>query len=775
MRFWRTLSKWLARHAHGAIALGATAIGLLLFAYSGIGESGRAAFVFLQDIEQRSLDFRFALRGKREVDSRIVIVGIDEKTLQTVGAYPLPRSTYAQLVRKLKEDGARVIGFDMTFPLPESSETLEMLTKLKTDFASTKEKEAVESLWRQADVDAQFAKALSDAGNAVLGHVFLNADRAKFADRKKAEEYFNIVVFKAFPQVFPVGAKDLDMSKAWEQAGAAVAEGVESNLPLYAQAAASYGFFNINPDPDGTLRRALFVSRYGKDNYFPSLDLMVLQQYEDIPDQQIAMYIASDGVERIQFGRHLLRPRTDGTALINYAGPYRSYPQYSMADVMSGSFPPGTFKNKIVFVGATAIGIGDIRNTPFQGRTPDYMGVEVHANVLDNLLHSSEPGLTFLVRGFHEEMVDISFILLFGLGFGIWFGHSRPLTATAATLLALAAFSGFVYFSFVHWGRWYSLVIPAATLVVVYLASISYRVFFEEREKRRVRQRFGTFLSPGVISLIEQDPEKYLRPGGETKNLSILFSDIRDFTTISEGLTPDELIRMLNEYFNAMTDILYKNVGTLDKFIGDAIMAFWGSPYPQEDHAYHACMCALQMRDRLVGLNAEWEQRGMRQIAAGLGVNSGDVSVGNIGSQKRLSWTVMGDNVNLASRLEGMTKQYRTSILIAEGTYQAVKGQFVTREVDQIRVKGKKKPVRVYELLATSEHAAEYAELLDSYNYGLESYRAQDWAAAAGHFGDIMRTRPLDGPTQVLLQRCFEFLEEPPPQDWDGVYVAKAK
>jgi adenylate cyclase len=775
MRFWKGVSGWLGRNAHGAIALSATLIGLLLFLYSGIGENTRAAFVFLQDIEQRSLDLRFALRGEREADPRIVIVGLDEKTLQEVGAYPLPRSTYAKLVRKLKEDSARVVGFDMTFPLPESSEALEVLSKLQTDLTSPKQKQEVEALRQQADVDAQFADALKDAGNVVLGHVFLDADRARYADPKKAEAYFNIVWAKAFPQVLKAGHGNVDLSNAWVQAGGAVAQGVEANLPKYAESAASFGFFNIEPDKDGTLRRALFLSRYRDLDFFPSLDLMVLQQYEGTPDQQIAAYISANGLERIQFGQHELHPRADGTMLINYVGPFHSYPQYSMADVLTGNVPAGTFRDKIVFVGATALGIGDIRNTPFQGHQSAYMGVEVHANILDNLLHSAEPHRTFLVRGFREEMVDIGFILLFGLGLGIWFGRSKPLTATATTVAVLALFAGFVYVGFVHWGRWFSLVIPSATLVIAYLASISYRVFFEEREKRKIRKQFGMFLSPGVISLIEKDPEKYFRPGGETKDLSILFSDIRDFTTISEGLSPDELVRMLNEYFNAMTDVLYRNLGTLDKFIGDAIMAFWGSPYPQDDHAYHACMCALQMRDRLVELNADWEKRGFKQIAIGLGVNSGDVNVGNIGSEKRLSWTVMGDNVNLASRLEGMTKQYRTAILIAEGTYAATKGQFVAREVDNIRVKGKNKPVTIYELLATSDEAAKYDDLLTIYNCALENYRAGNWIEAAGSFGEIMRTRPLDGPTQVLLQRCIEFIDEPPPPGWDGVYVARSK
>ncbi len=775
MRSWKILSRWFSRRANVGIALAATLIGLFLFAYAGISENRTAALVFLQDIEQRSLDLRFALRGKREPDPRIVIVGMDEKTLDEVGSFPLPRNSYALLVRNLKNDGARVIGFDETFTLPAGGEALSMLSKLKSDFDSTpKQKQEIEGFWQQADVDAQFAAELKRASDVVLGLFFLDADRAKFADPKREEDYYNSVWGKAFPQVLKAGPGSFNIDNAWLQAGGAVARGVEANVPQYADAAASYGFFNIDSDQDGTLRRALLIQRYRDRDFFPSLDLAILQQYENIPDQQIAAYISADGLDHIQFGQHLLRPWHNGTALINYIGPFHSYPQYSMVDVMKGRFPAGTFRNKIVLVGATALSIGDIRNTPFKQGSA-YMGVEIHANILDNLLHSAEPHRTFLVRGAREELADIGFIILFGAGLGVWLGRSRPVFATATTIVVLALFAWFVYFSFVHWGRWYSLVIPAITLGVAYLGSISYRMFFEEREKRKIRKQFGMFLSPGVIALIEKDPEKYFRPGGETKDLSILFSDIRDFTSISEGLAPDDLVRMLNEYFNAMTDVLYNNLGTLDKFIGDAIMAFWGSPYPQEDHAFHACNCALQMKDKLVELNSDWERRGMRPIAIGIGVNSGPVNVGNIGSEKRLSWTVMGDNVNLASRLEGMTKQYRVAVLVNESTHEETKEQFVAREVDKIRVKGKKLPVTIYELLAPVTELKNYAPLLADYNSALESYRACDWVDAAGKFGTIMSTHPHDGPTQVLLQRCIEFMDDPPPPGWDGVYVAKSK
>lgn len=780
MSFWKKLAKWISGHAHVAIALAATVIGLLLFVYSGIGESREAGIAFLRDIEQRSLDLRFGLRGPRAADARIVIVDIDQKTIGQIGAFPLPRRNYSLLLQKLKEGAAAVVAFDETFPVPESSEALSMLQQLFQTLgagADSKVRTQVEELRQQADVDAQFAEAISASGNVVLGHLLLMGDSGRATDPKLEDAYYNVIWAKTFPQVLATnsGKQSPSMAQSWVQAGGAVAEGIEVNLPEFAEAAASYGFFNIIPDPDGTLRRAEFVIRYKDADYFPSLALQTVRQYENIPDQQIAAYISPDGMERIQFGSHELRPQHDGTALINYVGPYASYPHYSMADVLNGKVPASTFRNKIVLVGAAAIGMGDTPITPFKQGGVTYMGMEVHANIIDNLLHSSEPHRTFLVRGFHEEMVDLAFIVVFGAGLGVWFGRCRPLTATITVVAVLVGFSAFLYLSFVHWGRWYSFVVPASTLVISYVSASSFRVIFEEREKRRIRKTFSQYLSPGVIALIEKDPEKYIRSGGEVQDLSVMFSDICGFTTISERLSPDDLVRLLNEYFDGMTQVLYRHEGTLDKYIGDAIMAFWGSPYPQKDHAYHACCCALEMMSRLAELNQQWIKRGNDPIEIGIGLNSGPANVGNMGSEQRLSWTAMGDNVNLASRLEGMTRLYRIPIVISDSTYHSVQGRFVTREIDKIRVKGKKHPVTIYELMGPTTEQSKFEPLLLAYNAALACYRTHDWLEAAGAFGPIMAKDPLDGPTQVLLQRCLEFMEDPPPEDWDGVYVMKSK
>jgi adenylate cyclase len=761
-----------------ALAVLITAAGLAVFAYTGIGGSSQAGFAFLQNIELRSLDLRFAVRGARPHDDRIVIVDLDERTLQKLGSYPIPRSAYARLIDRLHAEGARVIALDATFPTPSNNSALAALDQLQKEAGtlSPEVSQRIAAIKAATDQDALFASAMKQAGNVVLGHLFLDAERAKLADPKLEEEYFNVAWGQAYPQIVKVKPKDashdFDLNKAWVDNHGLVGLGAEANLAKLAEAAASYGFIDINTDPDGTLRHAALIIRYKDQDFFPPLAIQAVRRYEQIPDQEIIVYIAEDGLERIQLGQRLLRPAYDGTQLINYAGPFGTYQHFSMVDVIDAGTPVGAFKDKIVLLGATAKAIGDLRNTPFEGA---YMGVEVHANIIDNLLHYGEAGRSFLTRELREEAIDVGFILFFGLVLGVIFSRMRPFLSTLIAVLSLGVFAAIVYFAFAWSGRWLSFVVPAGTLVANYAAITSFRMVFEESEKRKIRKTFSQYLSPGVISLIEQDPGKYIRPGGEMKELSVMFTDIRGFTTLSEGMTPNELVEWLNEYLGAMTDVLFKNYGTLDKYIGDAIMAFWGSPYPQQDHAVRACRCGLEMMQTLDRLNRKWLAEGKREVAMGVGINTGPVNVGNMGSNKRLSWTVMGDNVNLASRLEGLTKEYRVRCILSEATFLQVKDQFVARELDRIRVKGKKQPVKIYELLDTASEATKYSGILSAFDTAMNLYRVQRWREAAAHFGELLARYPEDGPTQIFLQRATEFLEQAPAEGWDGVYVMKTK
>jgi adenylate cyclase len=783
-----------------ALAVVVTIAGLLLYSFVEIGGNTKAGFSFINNIELRSLDARFRLRGPRPHDDRIVIVGIDENTLQKVGAWPIPRNAYAKMIDQLSAGGAKVIAFDVAFPTPEKNSAVEALKKLETELGSSASPVVIAKIREiqgTSDNDVILAESLKKANNVVLGHLFLDQQRAKSANSAASEDYFNVLWGQPFPQMRPVtSGKQVDVGAAWIAAGGFTAFGIEPNIRLLAEATKSFGFFDNNPDADGTMRHALLLVRYQDRDFFPSLPFQALREFEDIKNSAVFGNMAENGLERIEANDYVFWTRKDGTVLINYAGPYGSYRQYSMADVVDGTVPASTFKGKIVFVGATAKGIGDLRNTPFpeapvldaSGKqiydakgTPifeqaSYMGVEIHANVMDNMLHVRESGRGFLKHGFNEEMIDVSLLLVMGLGLGYLFSRLKPLHSTLIAIASLFLFSAIVYLAFAKFGMWLSFVIPAGTILADFASITTFRMIFEEREKRKIRKSFSSYVSPGVISLIEKDPRRYFRAGGEMKDLTIMFSDIRDFTRMSEGLSPNALVALLNEYLGEMTSILFKRWGTLDKYIGDAIMGFWGSPYPQDDHAIRACACALDMSARLEELNMKWEAQGRRQLSIGIGLNSGPVNVGNMGSDKRLAWTVMGDHVNLASRLEGQTKDYHIRVIVGEGTYQQAKNHYVFRDLDKIRVKGKLKPVNIYELLAFGKDAASYSELLSRWDGASALYRQGRWNEAIEAFEALLHKYPDDGPAHTFLKRCHEKIEEGAPEaEWDAVWVAKTK
>jgi len=755
--------------------------------YAFVETSGRSAagLQFVENIEARSLDARFNLRGERPHDQNVVIVGLEETTLQKVGAFPIPRSGYAKMVDQLAKDGAKVIVFDFNFPVPEKNSAVDALKRVESEIqgqASTAVLQKVREIESTSDNDKIFAESIKNAGNVVLGHIFLDAERAKSVDASGAEQYFSVLSDHPFPQMQPLDAK-VDPIRAWEKVAEQVSEygdlnasGVYANLGILADGARSCGFFNEISDSDGTFRRSPLLIRYKHgdwDNFYPSLDLEGVRQYENLTNDDIVGYMAENGIDHIKLGSHDFRPGHDAAVLINYAGHYKTYKHYPMIDVIDGNFAPGTFKDKLVVFGPTAVAIGDLRTTPFHDF--DYMGVEIHANVIDNILHSAEAGRGFITRGYREEMIDLLFILAFGGGLGYWFSRAKPLTSTLSAGVALFLFGWVVYFAFAHYGMWLSFVVPAGTLVANYATITSFRMIFEEREKRKVRKTFASYVSPGVIALIEKDPKKYFKTGGESKDLTVMFSDIRSFTTISEGLTPNELVALLNEYLGDMTDILFKRWGTLDKYIGDAIMGFWGSPFPQDDHAIRACACALDMRVRLKELNLKWESEGRKQLAIGVGLNTGEVNVGNMGSSKRLAWTVMGDNVNLASRLEGITKEYHVQCVVSESTYRAAKEHYVFREIDKIKVKGKTLPVTIFELLDWGRNESLYTERIVRFSEAITAYRRQQWDEAIDLFQKIKAKFPEDGPSETFIARSQELMEAPPEPDWDGVYTMKTK
>ena len=782
---------FLRSHCYSfAISIAVTLVGLFLF-ISMVGQSFSSekgfldpALVFVDNVEARSLDARFTIRGPVPPTPEIVIVTIDQKTIDTLG-WPFPRSNYGRMLNTLTRDGARVVGFDVAFPFPDRT-SANIFETLEEEYQRTRGGGAqdaflnrMQELREENDSDGQFARAIQEAGNVVLGHVFFdNRAEIEHMDPEQIEAYDEILAFEAYPQVRP-RATDSPDAKVEFRLNAAEMIAVEPNLRIFAEAAfnagGTYGAFNFAADSDGTYRQAPLIFHYNdptrpsvEEGFYPSLDVQVARLYLEASLDDTIVWFNEDGLEKIELGPKGIYPDLSGKVLINFAGPTQTYPYVSFSDVANGETPEGMFRDKIVLVGATALAIGDIRPTPFEKGF--YPGVEIHANVLDNILHDN-----FLKRGFNEEMTDLLVLLFCGVVMGFLFVVTRPAVSAVLYAGSLAAVLGFVYYSFAAEGRWLWLVLPVTTLSFNYAGIASYRVLFEEKEKRKVRGAFSQYVAPGFINQLLKDPGQ-LQLGGEVAELTIMFSDIRGFTSISEKLTPTELTELLNEYLTAMTEIVFMTRGTLDKYIGDAVMAFWGRPFLDlHNHAELACQGALQMSDKLRELNRGWEERGRQPMKIGIGLNTGPVMVGNMGSARRFNYAVMGDHVNLGSRLEGLTKEYGVQIILSEFTHAQVQGRFVTRELDLIRVKGKNKPVAIYQLLGSASEQERYQDLVTDFTQALAAYKQGNWDAAYEMFEAIAEKHPSDGPTQMFHSRCQHFRREAPEGVWEGVYTMTTK
>ncbi|MGB9472937.1 MAG: adenylate/guanylate cyclase domain-containing protein [Candidatus Acidiferrum sp.] len=787
------LSEWWQHRASFFISLGITLAAVGIYFFTFLGDRSTPLFDFLKRFEYSTLDTRFRYRPARYSlpDSRIVIVSIDQRSQEVLGKWPFSRKYFGEMLDALHEDGAKVAAFDITFDKPDmtAAPVEALLAKLEQDKQAGKPPDAkveaqVAELAKEFDSDAQFAAALRRFGPVVLGNFFLEPQEVRGIDGAVLDKYAEMVQWYSLNRV-PLnpasGKKDFEALLNGYQAEGTLYTATVANIPALAppenNEQTAIGFFNISSDADGVLRRSLLVLPFGRSNnpdeidLYGSLEVQTLRLYLGLKTEQITVNYGPTGIATLQLGKKLtVRPDYLGRMMINYRGPRGTYPYYSLADVVQHKFVSGTFKDKIVLVGASATGIGDLRTPPYGGI--DYPGMEVHANVIDNMLNSG-----FLVRGAHQVVLDLVLIVLFGLPLGfalalaaprwIWFGLGLLIPFTALTYLA-----------FLH-GWWLNFAVPAGTLVANVMSVSLYRALVEEKEKRKVRSAFGHYLSPEVIRRLLVNPD-LVEP--RKTEITVMFSDIRGFTTISEKLDAQELALFLNSYLYDMTRIVFDTDGTLDKYIGDAVMAFWGAPFEDGQHPVQACTAALEMMKRVGELQKKWAAEGKPALDIGIGLNSGAASVGNMGSALRYGYTALGDTVNLSSRLEGLNKEYGTHIIVNESTYEAAKDAgFLFRELDLIRVKGKLQPVTIYELFARVSDLekagtlAEARERLAEFEEGRKLYRERKWSEARRMFAGILERWAGDGPAQVYEKRCEEYLAEEPVSEWDGVFVMTHK
>ncbi|MGH7889042.1 MAG: CHASE2 domain-containing protein, partial [Thermodesulfobacteriota bacterium] len=652
----------------------------------------------LRTIDLKFSDFRFKIRGEVTPNPQVAIVAIDEKSVNQLGRWPWSRYRLAEIMGKLKDYDPKVIAFDITFSENESE-----------------------------DADRALSEALEKCRNPILGYFFRNDSTEEPPPQSVKQTKRSSIKLIKF-----LGEPKHNFLKEFKSA--------DLNVPEIGAHAKGFGFFNAVPDEDGTVRRAQLLIKY-KEEIYPSLNMVGMKQFIG---GEILLTLASYGVEGLYLKQTQIPVDERGQFMINYYGRGGTFPTFSVVDVLSGKVPAEALKDKLVLFGATETGIADVKPTPFD---PIFPGVEIHATVAGNILDGR-----FLIKNKLTTLIDIALLSILPIMLVLL------LMRVQKTFIGFAVFSAFVllhllgnYLIFTRLNMLLSALYPALSLGLVYTLFEGYRNLVIERRNRYLRKAFSSYVSPELVAEILQDPDT-LKLGGETKNISVLFSDIRGFTTLSEILHPETLVAILNEYLNPMTQIVMNERGTLDKYIGDAIMAIFGAPLDVSDHSERACKAALFMLENLDKLNLEWEKRDWPHISVGIGINTGEAIVGNMGTDMRFEYTAIGDTVNLASRLEGLNKLYGSEIIISKSTLDNVdSSQFFVRELDLAQVKGKEQPIAIFELLGFRTADPEKAVLIDGFTDALHSYRAQKFHEAWKKFAELLKLFPLDKPSILYL------------------------
>lgn len=695
-----------------ALAIGAAASVLVALAM---------AFGWLDRFENVASDLLVRCRGSRPADSKIVLCTIDGPSIDTYGRWPWRRSVLARLIDRLSAAGARAIALDIVLSEPSYPE-------LAAD-------------------DTALTASIERAGNVVLGIFFRDTPDRSTPDLSGA--------------VFPIVRRPpFDLPRE---------VGAEGNLEPFAFAAAGEGFFDREA---GVVRHYRLVARY-KDQYFPPLALRAVDRFyrgprggPDVdPERQLRLEKAENGLPQVWLNGRSLLHNEQGRVRIDYLGPAGTFPPISAADVLAGKEPTGVIRGSLVIVGLTETGVGDFVETPFG----QMAGVEVHAHVADGLLHKrfiSDNAITWV----------LSLVATLALGPLVAFlvaTVERHRYGSLAAALVLLAWLAACFAALARWGLHLQSVPPLLAGGSALALALGYRVGREEERSREIRRTFEHFVAKPVVEQMLRRPGD-VQLGGERREITVLFSDIRGFTNLSEKREPKEVMTLLNEYFTPMTQAVLDTGGTLDKFMGDAVMALFGAPLDQPDHAHQACRAALAMRRDLVRLNAGWQARGTlgphQKIGIGIGLNSGPVAVGNVGSNEVFGYTAIGDNVNLGSRLEGLNKKYGTEAIASEATMAAARTAFLFRELDCVRVKGKKEPVAIFELVCETAAATDSdRQRAERAAEGLAAYRARDFAGAEAIFAALVEQDPEDHAAELLLERCRRLQAEPLGPEWDGV------
>ena len=678
--------------------------------------------------ESKTYDSRFIRKamvehGRRDgaVIDDIIIVDIDERSIDKLGRFSeWSREYHADLIDFLNASGAKAIGFDVLF-LEHGAD---------------------------AAADSRLVTSVRDAGNVYFAVSFGASNPDAFLP----------------PMVSPPPDLDYErFSYAGQSRFSPSAERMEGEFTDLYNSAAGIGFSNHYPDQDGVVR---------------SIPPMVNFANRLYPSFALAMALGLNEIDSLGINPHhihayaALSPLFDmpldenGRLLINYQGPFRSFRYVSYWDVYAKRLPPAYVKDRIVLIGTSAAGLFDLRSVPVQN---SYPGVEIHANLLHTITRNDYiRKLPLLSNLFIMVAISVAIAMC------AIFLRLRYSAMIIVVLIFGTIYSTYLLFS--HDAVWIELIRPLLSVMLSFFGIIGYRYVTEQKDKRRIKKMFQHYISTAVVDEILKRPDM-LKLGGERILATAFFSDIKDFTTYSEKSSPGRLVALLNEYLSEMTDIVLHYGGYLDKYEGDAIVAIWGVPVQQDDHAIRACIAALDMQQRMRQLRKKWNKIKQPQFEIRIGINSGPMIAGNIGGRERFDYTAIGDSVNLASRLEGVNKVYNTEIIISEETREFVNHDLILRELDFIRVKGREQKVRIYEVLGAKNDPVEpeFNACLKHYSNGLEAYRLKRWVQAFDHFQNARQAAPDDGPSNELLRRCKFFIDNPDSDLKDGIFVMKGK
>lgn len=702
----------------------------------------------LSALDRALYDWRFQKHPVRRISQQpIVIIDIDEASLREEGRWPWSRTRIAMLLRRLKEEGVSVIGLDMVFSEPETN-PVRVIANEAGDWPPSLRQRLLAQMTR-FDADRQLQAALGD--ESVLGF-FLHDEPAHLGE-------------------LPFPFQEVPAERARSLSAVIEFHGYTSNLSALTQAAAGAGFLTVIPDRDGVIRRAPMILRYGQ-GLFPSLSLAMAQRILKAPDIHLHT-VTSAGKELvtgISVGDRFLRTDAGGFANVPYIGGARSYPYVSASDVLRHRVTKGRLQGAIVLLGTSALGLYDMRTTPLQSTYP---GVEVHANLLDAILSSPDQNNQFIYRPDWE--IGLTLVLLLVLGISLSSGLPRlsPLWMVAVVVAALL---GCIAFNVWLWDLKLDIPLGPWLLVVVLvgLFNILLGFFKASRQRREIQSIFGQYVpSAHVAQILERPGAAALE--GDSREMTVLFADIRGFTTLSESLDVVRLKLLLNRYLTPVTRIIFDHEGTIDKYVGDMVMAFWNAPLPDENHADHAVATALAINQKMDELRREFRASGLPEIHVGIGINTGIMNVGDMGSEYRRAYTALGDAVNLGSRLEGLTKYYGVRILVGQATQQAAPG-YLYRPVDRLIVKGKHVSVDVYEpLMPINAASAALREQVRRHQAALEAYFAQQWDVARQGFVALAAESPEVPLYPIFLARIDKLQSEGCPPGWAGTYLHEIK